>query len=171
MYALEKTATDTIVKLVLDQITCTNGMGWTADGTKMYFTDSWTKEIAQFDYSSSGELSNRRTFSLLEDDAYGEPDGLCMDSDGGAWSARWESGKVLRFNPEGKITDEIDFPTAWNITCVVFGGDDLDELYVTTALTEYNGDFSKRERCDGGALFVVKNLGYSGVERHRFNDV
>ncbi|WVR05529.1 hypothetical protein IAU60_002547 [Kwoniella sp. DSM 27419] len=40
--------------LVLDQITCTNGMGWTEDGKTMYFTDSWIKEIASFDYDLVG---------------------------------------------------------------------------------------------------------------------
>jgi sugar lactone lactonase YvrE len=45
-----------------------------------------------------------------------------MDSSGGVWSARWQSGKVVRFSPDGVIDVIIDFPTAWHMTCVIFGG-------------------------------------------------
>lgn len=45
-----------------------------------------------------------------------------MDSDGGVWSARWQSGKVVRFSPDGAVDVEIDFPSAWHVTSVVFGG-------------------------------------------------
>lgn len=69
-----------------------------------------------------GTCSNRRPFSLITDEAYGEPDGLCMDNEDGIWSARWQAGKVVRFSPGGTIDVEIDFPAAWHITCVVFGG-------------------------------------------------
>jgi hypothetical protein len=46
-------------------------------------------------------------------------------------------------------------------------GRDLDELYVTTAKTDYNGE-DLPDRCDGGDLFVVKELGFTGVERNRY---
>lgn len=46
-------------------------------------------------------------------------------------------------------------------------GSNLDELYVTTAKTDYNEEILP-ERCDGGHLFVVKDLGYTGVERSRY---
>lgn len=160
------------------------GGPWCHTLTARYFTDSWIQEIAAFDYDvvsrsetgngnadwkATGTMSNRRTFSRLVDPAYGEPDGLCMDAAGGVWSARWQSGKVVRFDPTGRITDEVDIPTAWHVTCVVFGGDRLDELYVTTADTGYNGEVIP-ERVDGGSLFVVAGLGYTGVERTRFKD-
>jgi len=104
-----------------------------------------------------------------------------MDSEGGVWSARWQAGKVIRLSPEGVMDVVIDFPTAWHMTCVVFGGalsitfwpinltytgSDLDELYVTSAKTDYNGEMLPN-RSDGGALFVVRNLGYIGIERSR----
>lgn len=40
--------------LVLDNITCTNGMAWADGGKKMIFTDSWVKEIVTFDYDVVG---------------------------------------------------------------------------------------------------------------------
>ncbi|WVR05528.1 hypothetical protein IAU60_002546 [Kwoniella sp. DSM 27419] len=111
-------------------------------------------------------MSNRRTFSIL-DGSFGEPDGMCTDSQGGIWSARWGAGKVVRLSPTGDVDVVVDFPKAWHMTCCVFGGPDLDELYVTSASSDYIGE-DLPDRSDGGDLFVVRGLGYKGVERNRF---
>ena len=111
-------------------------------------------------------MTNRRVFSKLTE-SYGEPDGMCNDADGGVWTARWGAVKVVRLTPEGEVAVEDYLPTAWLITCVVFGGPDLADLYVTTAASDYIGD-DLPERYDGGSLFVVIGLGYKGVERNRF---
>jgi sugar lactone lactonase YvrE len=66
-------------------------------------------------------MSNRRVFSDI--DGYGEPDGMCQDIDGGIWTCRWAAGKILRLDSSGKIDLVIDFPTAWLITCCIFGGE------------------------------------------------
>lgn len=109
----------------------------TGTETARYYTDSWVKEIAIFDYDTvcdrmqlnvllivqeTGQATKRRRFSHITDATYGEPDGLCMDSQDGIWSARWEAGRVVRFTPEGKVDVVLEFPTAWHVTCVVFGG-------------------------------------------------
>ncbi|OCF60795.1 regucalcin [Kwoniella mangroviensis CBS 10435] len=169
MFALQSKQDGTGLEapLILDNITCTNGMGWTADGKTMYFSDSWLREIAVFDYDlANGVMSNRRTFSIL-DDSYGWPDGMCTDAKGGIWSARWQNGTVIRFTPDGEIDVIVEFPKAWHMTCCVFGGPNLDELYVTSASSDYIGE-NLPERSDGGDLFVVKGLGFKGVERNRF---
>ena len=67
-------------------------------------------------------MTNRKTFSTLPREEYGEPDGLCMDAEDGVWSARWMCGKVIRFTPDGEIDIVIEFPSAWHMTCCVFGG-------------------------------------------------
>ncbi|RSH82843.1 hypothetical protein EHS25_005833 [Saitozyma podzolica] len=96
--------------LVYDHITCTNGMAWTDGGKKMYFTDSWVKEIVTFDYDiEQGTMSSRKVFSDISATEYGYPDGLCLDDQGGVWTARWSAGKVLRLNPKtAEIDVEID---------------------------------------------------------------
>jgi hypothetical protein len=43
----------------------------------------------------------------------------------------------------------------------------MDDLYVTSATSEYIGE-DKPDRGDGGSLFVVKGLGFRGSERNRF---
>ncbi|KAK2595994.1 hypothetical protein N8I77_013506 [Diaporthe amygdali] len=168
MYALSGGSGDSWeAPLVQEGVTCTNGMAWSKNGTTMYFTDSWVKEIVTFDYDlSSGKMENRRVLSNLQD--YGEPDGMCQDTDGGIWTCRWQAGKVIRLTESGEVDVIIDFPTAWHMTCCIFGGENNDELYVTTAASDYNGEILP-DRFDGGSLFVVKGLGFTGVERGRFS--
>src|SRR4051812_43448981 len=49
--------------LVLEDIGCSNGMGFTDDHRQMYYTDSDRHEIYLFDYDEqTGTMSNRRVF-------------------------------------------------------------------------------------------------------------
>lgn len=66
-------------------------------------------------------MENRRVLSNLQD--YGEPDGMCQDTDGGIWTCRWQAGKVIRLTEKGEVDAIIDFPTAWHMTCCIFGGE------------------------------------------------
>ncbi|WOO78231.1 Regucalcin [Vanrija pseudolonga] len=173
MYSLRPAAGGTWqAPLVLDGITCTNGMAWVNGGKKLVFTDSWVKEIVTFDYNvGKGTIANRGVFSNITDPKYGYPDGLCVDDQGGVWTARWAAGKVLRLNPDtAEIDVEIDLPNAWNATCCIFGGDDLEDLYITTARgTQDAGNLAPADRNEEGKLYVVKGTGYRGVDRNRFN--
>ena len=58
---------------------------------RSYLTDSLKNRIYVYDYND-GELSNRRLFvdALIQGLPEGTfPDGLCLDSEGCIWSARW----------------------------------------------------------------------------------
>ncbi|ORY26984.1 hypothetical protein BCR39DRAFT_469840 [Naematelia encephala] len=169
MYALQSDGYGGLAApLVLDNITCSNGMGWTEDLKTMYFTDSFRKEIANFDYDVvTGVMSNRRIFNNIDEDDMGWPDGMCMDNEYGIWSARWGAGKVIRFAPDGQMDIVIEFPKALNMTCCIFGGKDMDELYVTSASAATSGD-SVKDFPDSGHVFLVKGLGFRGPERTRF---
>lgn len=55
-----------------------------------FFTDSLINYIYAYDYND-GKLANRRVFIDSIDRGLPEgtyPDGLCIDSEGGIWSAR-----------------------------------------------------------------------------------
>lgn len=52
---------------MIEKVTIPNGMGWSADDKRMFFTDTPTKNIFQFDYdAATGEISNRRVFFHCE---------------------------------------------------------------------------------------------------------
>jgi sugar lactone lactonase YvrE len=111
---------------------CANGMGFTPDGQKFYWTDSTARQIFRFDYDrKTGDLSNRQLFYAAPEDA-GTPDGMSVDSAGHVWSAHWDGHALRHLSPDGESLEIIRFPVAKVSSCI-FGGENLDELYVTTA--------------------------------------
>ena len=108
-------------------------MGFSADETIFYSTDTIQKIIYKWDYNkSTREISNKRVFVKNDAPDQGLTDGMTIDSEGYVWSAIWWGSKVMRFDPDGKLEREIHFPAS-QTSCVMFGGKDLNELYVSTA--------------------------------------
>jgi len=86
--------------------------------------------------------------------AAGMPDGLTVDSQGFVWAAHWGGWRVTRYDPAGKLEREIRLPVEL-VTCIGFGGENLDELYITSAW--YNLSESRREAQPlAGDLFRIK---------------
>ncbi len=142
---------------VLDGITCSNGMGFTPDLERMYYTDTFKNEIYLFDYDrETGALTNQRVF-VRTPEGEGWPDGMTVDAEGYVWSARWDGGALFRYAPDGTLERQIAFP-ARKVSCPTFGGPDYSDLYVTTA----GGDHKDTEGAGAGGLFRLR-LGIRGV--------
>ncbi len=108
-----------------------NSLAWSPDGRTMYFADLLRYAIFAYDFDPvSGEISNERIFA--ETRAPGFPDGSTVDADGYLWNAEFNSGRVVRYAPDGRIDRLVELP-AERPTCCAFGGPNLDVLYVTTA--------------------------------------
>ena len=73
------------------------------------------------------------------------PDGLAVDAEGGVWVALWDGGAVFRLSPEGKLDDVIALPCG-RVTACSFGGEGLDELFITDLAPRRAG----RYRAGGG---------------------
>lgn len=146
---------------LLDGIRVSNGLGFSRDLRKMYYTDSDKREIYLFDYDrSSGDITNQRIFVRTPDDG-SVPDGLTIDAEGYVWSARWDGGCLVRYRPDGSEERRIVFP-AKKVSSLTFGGADYKDIYVTTA-----GGYDKPGEGSGaGALFRLR-LGIQGVPEFR----
>ncbi|HEY8665422.1 MAG TPA: SMP-30/gluconolactonase/LRE family protein [Tepidisphaeraceae bacterium] len=148
--------TDGTIRAVEQGIGCCNGIGWSVDQKTMYFTDSAERTIYLYGYTrATGEISNRSVLikTTLQE---GVPDGLAMDAAGNIWSARWGGSGVFCHPPcapDGKVIGQIDLPVK-NVTSCCFGGDDLSDLYITTA----GGDDPKSNGEKSGALFRARNV-------------
>lgn len=137
LYRLDPAATSTA--LVLDQVTVANGLGWSPDGTAMYFIDSPTRRVDQFDFDpATGTPTNRRPLITLPDGA-GFPDGMCVDAAGYLWVALWEGRAVRRYAPDGSLDRILEVPTDLVTSCC-FAGPELDLLVITTAAHDRAGD-------------------------------
>lgn len=144
----------------------TNGPCWSPDGSTLYFADSLAKTILAYDYDlANGSVANRRVFADVS--AFGGmPDGATVDSAGRLWSAICGGGKVVCFRPDGQVEQVIELPVPL-VGSVMFGGPQLDRLYVTTLNGgELGLGFPPDEL--GGALFVIDGLGAQGLPEHRY---
>src|SRR4051812_24138332 len=123
-------APDLSVRTILTDVTISNGLEWSPDGSRAYYNDTPTHRIDVFDYDAEAALTNRRTFVEIPDG--GSPDGLTVDSEGGVWTAIYDGGRVHRYTPDGVLDEVLEVP-ARKVTACVLGGDGLDELFITTS--------------------------------------
>lgn len=147
-------------------IVVSNGPCWSPDNKTFYFADTW-KAIYAYDYDiDAGEVSNKRVFVPVEDESLGVPDGATVDAEGFIWSAQVYGAKLNRYAPDGTLDRSIDFPIQ-NITSVMFGGENLDTLFVTSMGHQpVRGKKSTDPR--NGGVFAVHGLGVQGLPEHRF---
>jgi sugar lactone lactonase YvrE len=125
--ALYRYDVDGTLHTMLDDISLSNGLGWSRDGRLMYYVDSPTQRIEVFDFdTASGSIGNRRTFAVIPE-ADGIPDGLALDVEDGVWVALHGGGEVRRFDPDGGLTGRVEVPVP-KVTACCFAG---RRLYVT----------------------------------------
>ncbi|TWP38015.1 SMP-30/gluconolactonase/LRE family protein [Leekyejoonella antrihumi] len=124
-------STEGVTTQVLTDLTISNGIAWSPDGSLVYFNDTPTHQIAMFDWTPQGGLANRRPFVQLPKQETGNPDGLCMDEQGGVWIALYGGSAVHRYAPDGSLDQVVELPVT-NVTACTFGGSDLRTLYITT---------------------------------------
>ncbi|GMG85187.1 SMP-30/gluconolactonase/LRE family protein [Paralimibaculum aggregatum] len=158
-----------------DNIICSNGPCWSPDDRTFYFADTFRNEIWAYDYDiSTGTPSNKRVFASTHDDA-GFADGSTVDEEGFLWNAQVISGDLIRYAPDGTVDRKISMPVR-NITSVMFGGANLDEIYVTSMArvshpaTHDNFAVEARPQFAAGALFRIRGLGIRGIPETRFSN-
>lgn len=146
---------DKTIHMMLDSVTISNGIVWTADKKTMYYNDTPTGTIQAFDYNDkTGAISNRRVVIRIPKGG-GGPDGMTIDADGNLWVALWGSGTVGKFDPHtGQLLQKVIVP-APNVSSCAFGGKNLETLYITTARTWLSPGKLKEFPLSGG-LFSVK---------------
>jgi len=165
--ALYSLSTDFQVTKLDSGIVCSNGPCWSPDGRTFYFADTWSGEIWAYDYDlATGGVSNRRTFATVDTSGGGAADGATVDAEGCVWSALVYDGKLVRYAPDGRVERIIDMPVK-KVTSVMFGGSNLDILFVTSMtkppLPRFPGDGALR-----GSLFAIHDLGIRGLPEMRF---
>jgi len=153
-------------RLVAD-VAIPNSICFSLDGRTMYFCDSPTGVIRQCEYdAASAGVDNVREFTRYAEGT-GFPDGSIVDSEGCLWNSVWGAGVVRRFDPDGKLVGEIPVPSR-NVTCAAFGGDSLDQLFVTSSRQEMTEQQLSAAPVSGGVFVVLP--GTRGVSDALFRD-
>ncbi len=140
---------------LLGDLTISNGLAWSADGTTLFHIDSPTQRVMRYRYPTlgPGEVAVEIPVSS------GTPDGMTIDVEGYLWVALWGGGAVHRYRPDGVLDTVVSVPAS-NVTCCAFGGSALDQLFITSARSDSSGGDL------GGSLFVC-SPGVSGAVAHR----
>ena len=148
-----------------------NGVAFSADGRTMYFSDSHIKQLYAYELDpESGTVANRRLFADSSE-RIGIPDGATVDAEGLLWHAEFDfnmtsdSSYVVRRDSSGAIERAIEVPVSRPTSCV-FGGKDLDVLYVTTASFRMSDEQRAAQPYAGGLLAI--DVGVRGVPEARF---
>lgn len=150
--ALYRFAADQSITRMQDHVKCSNGTGWSPDAHTMYYTESFRYGIFAYDFEpASGEIANRRPFVTLDPAANGFPDGLTVDAEGFVWSAQPVYGRLVRYDPEGKLERIIALPVSRGTSCI-FGGADYRTLFVTTAMETLTEAQLREEPLAGSVL-------------------
>ena len=144
--------TDGTAVTIMEGVITSNGMAFSSDLKRLYHTETRAWKIHVFDYQrDTGELKNQRTFvDVPRDEKEGRADGLTIDAEGCIWSARYEGGVIVRYTPDGCEERRISVP-ARKVTSLAFGGENLEDLYITTA-----GGQDRSEDTYAGALFRLR---------------
>jgi sugar lactone lactonase YvrE len=144
--------------------TISNGLGWSADGTRMWFADSGPGTVDAFDFDVQEAIpTNRRTVIRIDPDD-GVPDGLTVDAEDHVWIAVWDGGEVRRYTPEGELVARVRLPVTRPTSCC-FGGPDLASLFISTARKGLTDD-ELGTQADAGRLFRAE-VGVRGVAQPR----
>ena len=140
--------TETETRVLYGGIGAANGLEWSLDGSRVYFTDTSVGSIYTGKYTRKGEIKDVVSFH------HGAPhDGLAIDLEGCLWTAEYGRGRVTRLDPGGRELLSVDLP-APNVTSVAFGGDTMSTLFVASA----RENLSERELAAhplSGSIFAI----------------
>jgi len=129
--------TNELVVLLRD-LTISNGMDWSDDGTTFYFIDSSWQAVRSYSVFDDEISERKNVIEIAPED--GAPDGMCMDSEGGIWVALWGGSEIRRYdsNNNFQLTERIRFPAKFVTSCA-FVGENLDTLIITSATDGHTG--------------------------------
>jgi len=147
---------DFVVTEVLTGIRVSNGLCWDESRGRFYYIDSRTGAIDVFDWDGdAATIRGRRVLARLPDGETGVPDGMTIDTEGRLWVAVFGGYGVHCIDPDtGRSLQKISVPAAKTTACW-FGGEKLDELYITTASIREDAASLKAYPL-AGSLFVCR---------------
>ncbi|NRP17969.1 L-arabinolactonase [Ensifer adhaerens] len=123
----------TKVTKLYDRVTIPNSICFSPDGTVAYFVDTDINHLMRVDIDAETGLPKGEP-SLLVDGSgeKGGIDGSVCDADGLIWNARWGSGTVDVYRPDGLRIARYAMPTT-QPSCTAFIGPKADRMLVTSA--------------------------------------
>ncbi|MBB3608468.1 SMP-30/gluconolactonase/LRE family protein [Rhizobium sp. BK602] len=142
------------VTKIFDQISIPNSICFSPDGTIGYFTDTRVSQLMRVLVDPLTGLPVGEPIVMVDSiEDPGGLDGSVCDADGYIWNARWGSGFVDRYSPDGLRIERYRVP-AMQPSCPAFIGKNGDRLAVTTAWEGLDED-ARSTQPQAGALLEL----------------
>ena len=121
---------DGTVSVVARDLDFPNGMAITPDQRTLIVAESIGRRLSAFSLGDDGALSDRRIFA---DGLDGPPDGICLDAEGGVWTAMTLAHQFERIVDGGEVTHRIDIGDRAAIACMLGGSADRTLFMLTSS--------------------------------------
>ncbi|CAG9766961.1 unnamed protein product [Ceutorhynchus assimilis] len=142
-----------------------NGLAWNAANDQLFYIDTNSNQVAGYDFDlEKCSISNHRVVFDLKyhPELAGSPDGMAIDENDNLWVALYGGGCVIQVNPtSGELLQTIAIP-ARDVSSVMWGGPNLDILFVTTSRISLSEE-EKLKSPAAGSVFAVTNLKTKGI--------
>ncbi len=125
---------DGTTRIAWPDVTFANGMAIADGGRTLLVAESPRSVITRFAIKADGSLTDRSIAADLRDRKR-QPDGICVDAEGGIWMGSPFSEEFIRVDAGGEITHVVPTPGRWAIACEL-GGPDGDTFFGLTAETD-----------------------------------
>ena len=151
---------------VLDGVTISNGIVWTADHSTMYYIDTPTMEVREYAFDKKTSEIEFRRVAVTVPQGMGFPDGMSIDKEDKIWIGHWGGSAVYRWDPvTGELLAKVKV-AAKNVTSCDFGGEHMDQLFITTASVGMSEE-EREQLPHAGGLFIA-NPGVKGAKSFFF---
>jgi len=140
------------VRKLFDGITIINSICFSPSGEIAYFADSRENRLWRVGCDPETGLPAGEPEIFL--DHQGQPgsiDGSICDADGNIWNARWGTGRLDAYDPQGARFASIDVPAS-QCACPAFVGPKADRLVATSSVIPADKHADDPE---GGKTFIV----------------
>lgn len=153
-------------EVILAPVNVSNGIAWSKDNKIMYYIDSPSRKVMQYNYNMSAGTIDTPSVAFdfaKESTLVGVPDGMTIDRDDNLWIALYGGGSIVLIDPRThSLLRMISIPSQY-VTSVIFGGQHFDTLYVTTSRWPLTAD-ARKWQPSAGAVFAVEGLKTGGVD-------
>ncbi len=129
-----------MVKCMQADTKISNGMAWSKDQKKFFFSDSEEYAVFKYDYDlESGQITGRKVLFNVEN---GVPDGLCIDADDNLWVAIWDGSRIeKRSSVTGEKLAEVHVPALHTSSCCFVKENGGWSLFITSAGDGLGGEY------------------------------
>lgn len=122
-----------------------------ADGRYLYQVSHQDRYIYRSEINED-QLGDRKSIFRISK-TEGRPSGLTLDNQGYYWVCHLGGGLISRYNHKGERVDRIKIQSSLVAHCT-FGGENLDQLFITTASLGLSDEASRKQTMAGSLLKI-----------------